>query len=690
VDFRYTAFISYSHADEAWARWLQRRLERYRVPSRLSARQSGTARLAPMPRRLHPVFRDRDELASSNDLGKAVETALGQSAFLIVVCSPAAARSRWVNEEISRFRQAGNDGRILCLLVDGDPERTSDLCAFPPALLTNTDGSAAPEPLAADVRKQGDGPKVALLKIVAGMLEVGIDDLRQREVQRQVRRWAALAALSAAVAAVTVGLAIAAMAAREEAQMRRGQAESLIGFMLGDLRGRLEPIGRLDLLDAVGDEAMKYYAELGEQATPTETLKRAIALRQIGEVRFAQGRFDSALTAFAESRSQAELLNRLDPSNDDHLFELGQAEFWVGYVQYERAELDAAAQSMERYLGISLELLERQPDNPDFTLELSYALSNIGTIERERGNASAALDHFAKAVAINEELLLAAPDDTSLLFDLGEGHSWMGSIRQDLGQLEASEAAFRRSLDIWTGLAQQGLDARHAEKAADGALLLADALLLQGERVAAIELQRRAVEVFARLQRDDPENARYARGHYKALCNLADVLRQEGWGAEPVELLLGGAQGLEALAEREPGSVLIGESLAQARRLDALRLLAQGDAGSALDRIEAARGWVEAQAGEGSFRLRTVSSAVRIGETHGQVLAGLGRDDAANAARSATLERWLAGEPTQPVHLAVKARLLRQLGRPDEASREIKRLQAMRFAHPEFQDLLPQ
>jgi tetratricopeptide (TPR) repeat protein len=688
VGFKYTAFISYSHADEAWARWLQRRLERYRVPSRLSARHVAAARLSPMPRRLHPVFRDRDELATSNDLGKAVEAALQESAFLIVVCSPAAARSRWVNEEIRRFRQAGNGDRILCLLVDGDTESSSDRCAFPAALLTNADGSAAPEPLAADVRRQGDTPKVALLKIVAGMLEVGIDDLRQREVQRQVRRWAALAGVSGLVAAVTVGLAIVAMVAREEAQIRRGQAESLIGFMLGDLRGRLEPIGRLDLLDAVGDEALKYYAELGDKATPAETLKRAIALRQIGEVRFAQGRFDAALTAFAESRSQAELLNRLDPDNDDHLFELGQAEFWVGYVQYERAELDAAAQSMERYLGISRELLDRQPGNPDYTLELSYALSNIGTIERERGNAAAALDHFTRSVAINEELLVASPDDTDLLFDLGEGHSWIGSVLQDIGQLEASAAAFRRSLEISSGLAQKGIDARHAEKAADSALLLADALFLLGERVETVELHRSAVEAFTRLRRDDPENVWYSRGYFKALCSLADVLRQDGWSAEPVALLLAGSKGLEALAEREPDSVLIGEFLAQARRLDALRLMAQGDAGSALDRIEAARGWVAAQAKQGGFRFRTASSAVRIGETHGQILADLGREDASTAARSATLDRWLAGEPTQPVLVAVKARLLRQLGRLEDASRESTRLRAMHFAHPEFQDVL--
>jgi predicted Zn-dependent protease len=79
---------------------------------------------------------------------------------------------------------------------------------------------------------------------------------------------------------------------------------------------------------------------------------------------------------------------------------------------------------------------------------------------------------------------------------------------------------------------------------------------------------------------------------------------------------------------------------------------------------------------------------VRIGETHGQILADLGREDASTAARSATLERWLAGEPTQPVLVAVKARLLRQLGRLEDASRERTRLRAMRFAHPEFQDVL--
>jgi MTH538 TIR-like domain (DUF1863) len=90
---RYAAFISYSHADERWARWLQRSLERYRIPRRL---QREVAVDRSLPTRLYPVFRDRDELASATDLDAAIQAALDDSDALIVVCSPAAAASQWV------------------------------------------------------------------------------------------------------------------------------------------------------------------------------------------------------------------------------------------------------------------------------------------------------------------------------------------------------------------------------------------------------------------------------------------------------------------------------------------------------------------------------------------------------------------------------------------------------------------
>ena len=94
----YRAFISYSHSDEHWARWLQRALEKYRLPK--TFRPSHPE----LPTRLYPIFRDRDELASAHDLSESIRQAMDDSDALIVICSPAARASHWVNQEILRFR----------------------------------------------------------------------------------------------------------------------------------------------------------------------------------------------------------------------------------------------------------------------------------------------------------------------------------------------------------------------------------------------------------------------------------------------------------------------------------------------------------------------------------------------------------------------------------------------------------
>ena len=119
--FRFKAFISYSHADGGWASWLQKALEGYRVPRHLVGSKG---EFGPVPKRLIPVFRDREDLSSAADLSGKVKEALEASETLIVVCSPSARKSEWVNEEIRDFRELGRGDRIHAVIVDGDP--TSD------------------------------------------------------------------------------------------------------------------------------------------------------------------------------------------------------------------------------------------------------------------------------------------------------------------------------------------------------------------------------------------------------------------------------------------------------------------------------------------------------------------------------------------------------------------------------------
>ncbi|MDI1364842.1 MAG: toll/interleukin-1 receptor domain-containing protein, partial [bacterium] len=109
---RYKAFISYSHHDRKTAEWVHRALETYRAPRRLT-----TIRGAAAMRTLTPIFRDRDELTASSDLGEVIRDALGRSDALIVLCSSASAASRWVDQEVAYFLQDHDPGQILCVIT---------------------------------------------------------------------------------------------------------------------------------------------------------------------------------------------------------------------------------------------------------------------------------------------------------------------------------------------------------------------------------------------------------------------------------------------------------------------------------------------------------------------------------------------------------------------------------------------
>jgi tetratricopeptide (TPR) repeat protein len=226
--WKYAAFISYSHVDRDAARWLHRAIERYRIPKRLQRRRTWSG---PRPDRLTPIFLDREELPSSSDLAQSIRTALDESQFLIVVCSPTAARSRWVNEEVRTFKALGRAENILCLIVAGEPGaegrgKPGDLECFPPALRYKVvDGlvtdHGASEPLGADIRAGAGRRRDAKLKLIAGLLGASLDDLRRREQARRQRQLALIGAVSTVGCVVLAGLALAAWLARNEAQEQR-------------------------------------------------------------------------------------------------------------------------------------------------------------------------------------------------------------------------------------------------------------------------------------------------------------------------------------------------------------------------------------------------------------------------------------------------------------------------------------
>ncbi len=194
---KYCAFISYRHQspDREIAGRLHTLIENYVSPASVRGKKGAK----------HPgkVFRDREELPLSSDLGKDIENALDQSEWLIAVCSPRYMESRWCMRELTYFIERHGRERVLTVLAEGEPRDS-----FPEILsfTENEAGEKVPvEPLAADVRGASAGESLRKLKkeklrLLAPMLGVSFDGLYQRQRRRTALR--AMAASGAAAAAL--------------------------------------------------------------------------------------------------------------------------------------------------------------------------------------------------------------------------------------------------------------------------------------------------------------------------------------------------------------------------------------------------------------------------------------------------------------------------------------------------------
>lgn len=174
--YSYYAFISYKREDEEWAKWLQHKLEHYRLPSNLNGRTD-------LPKEIRPVFKDTSELTPGN-LPDQINLALEQSKYLIVICSPRSAQSEWVNKEVETFMSMGKIENIIPFIIDGRPfSSNSEEECFPQAILSLPQEQ---EILGANINEMGRD--AAAVKVVARMFDIRFDELWQRHEREQKRR----------------------------------------------------------------------------------------------------------------------------------------------------------------------------------------------------------------------------------------------------------------------------------------------------------------------------------------------------------------------------------------------------------------------------------------------------------------------------------------------------------------------
>jgi tetratricopeptide (TPR) repeat protein len=440
--FKYRAFISYSHADEEWAKWLHRALETYKVPKRLVGRETP---FGPVPERLAPVFRDRDELATATSLGDILTAALEQSACQLVICSRKSAKSRWVNEEIKTFKRLGKAHRIFAVIVDGEPHAsanpaTADNECFPPALIfrMGADGQLTDEPtepIAADLRPGKDGKLDVKLKLVAGMLGVGLDEIKQREAHRRHRQMMYLVSASVAGMAITSTLAGAAWLARNEAERQRVRAENeaetarqTTQFMVGlfKVSDPSEALGNTITAREILDRgAERIDRELAGQPSIQATL-----MDTMGTVYTSLGLYDPAvaLVRKAYETRQRYLGNRHE--------ETAASLNHLGEVLTLRADYAEAEKRLSEALEVRKTLFGPESKPVADTL-LVYA-----DLLRARGDHAKGEKAIREALAIQRKLYgqKANPDVAHSLETLGLNYYDRGQVRDAVASLREAAA----------------------------------------------------------------------------------------------------------------------------------------------------------------------------------------------------------------------------------------------------------
>ena len=299
---------------------------------------------------------------------------------------------------------------------------------FPPELILRIghDGELTTEPtepIAADVRPHKDGKQDALLKLIAGMLDVGFDDLKQREVHRRQRRLMALVTASIAGMTITSGLAVAAWLARNEAERERVRAESEAETAKQTTRFMVDLFKVSDPSEALGNKitareildkgAARIDGELAAQPAIQATL-----MDTMGTVYTSLGLYSSAIPLRAKRSTSAACCQSAQAAIAESLSHLGIA-------LSRNADFPEAEQRLREALAMQRNVFGKD------SAEVATTLSALADVMSFTGEYDKGEPMIAEALRIRRKLYgRAHPDVATSLGDLGVNFGERGDFKQ--------------------------------------------------------------------------------------------------------------------------------------------------------------------------------------------------------------------------------------------------------------------
>jgi tetratricopeptide (TPR) repeat protein len=579
--FKYRVFLSYSHRDKVWGKWLQSALVHYDIDEDIVGRWTPAGSV---PRRLGPIYRDREATSADRLPSERTLAALRASQYLIVLCSPHAAKSRRVNEQIRRFTALGRADRVIPVIVDGepgDPERECFVPALrfrlgPDRLLVDRRG----EPLAADARLDRDGKDRVKHKVAAALLCLGLAEVERRARRARRRRLrvrcggvvAGLLALSLACeggfawarhqlsrnetlldrtlergAVLAGGVATASkqlgVPANIAAPILESAEDLLHGMtelgratprlqvrkasMLVEFAGMYADLGSSSLAGTRAAEANRLLQKLAAELPNKLAWQRELSLLRdgLGRTLQAQGRVTEALASYRASLAIAERL-AADARSFDRHHELALRHVNLGEVNLDRRAFGAALASFQSSLAIARRVAAADPGKARWQQALVLAHERIGDVLRLRGELDAALPSYYESRAAAERLVAVEPGNAEWQRGLSTLHLKIGDVLALQDRAEEALASYRSSSAIAGRLAaadpgrQKHLGIAHER--------IGIVLEGRGQLDAALMEFQANLAIARRVAAADPGNRDWQRALGIAHQHIGDALRLRG------------------------------------------------------------------------------------------------------------------------------------------------------------------
>ncbi|MEZ7277596.1 winged helix-turn-helix domain-containing protein [Pseudoalteromonas sp. 68 DY56-GL68] len=358
--------------------------------------------------------------------------------------------------------------------------------------------------------------------------ELALIKASNKKAKRKKRVLQITAATLVCLTFIATFMSVRSYHAEQVAKQKRQEAESLLGFMVGEFADKLRSVKRMDLLDGISNKALEYFSNQDEEAASlfdfsdkqaqfNNRFQYAQTLEAMGEVAYSRGKTDEAFTAFENARVRLESLLKIQPNNLDLLMLAGANAFWLGQLHYDNSDYKAAEPWLKRYQEYSEQMYKLAPNDFNSIMELSYSYNSLGSLYLKQFNYMQAKQSFTQSLELKNRALELKPNNKNLLRDKADTISWIASTEERLGNFKEALTLLNQAVVQHQSMLKETPDDASLQSNLSYLYMQQSYLLSYFPvKTDAYLKAKKAAEIMDQSRSQDPKNKAFQKQYYRS------------------------------------------------------------------------------------------------------------------------------------------------------------------------------